>query len=274
MKPEIPDILAIIAGNGVYPVLLAQSARQNGIRRIVVLAFKGETERAIVKYADEVKWLRLGCLTDFLEAVRNSGARHAVMAGQITPTALFHVRPDSAAMALLAKLEKRNAETIFGAIGDEIRKLGVELLPASAFMESHMPPAGTLSARAPDDREKADIALGFNVAKVTSGLDIGQTVVVKEGTIIAVEAFEGTNATIRRTLDLCGPGAVIVKTAKRGHDMRFDIPVIGMNTMKLLRKVRASALAVEANRTIILEKDKVTAEANRMNMCLVAHACD
>ncbi|MEI6971942.1 MAG: UDP-2,3-diacylglucosamine diphosphatase LpxI [bacterium] len=266
----MPESLALIAGKGVYPLLLAQSAKQQGVKRVAAIAFKHETESAIGRCADEVKWLRIGQLQALLDAVKETGAKYAVMAGQLTPTALFHVRLDALAISELGRLKARNAETIFGAVADLLARNGTELLPASQFMESHMPAAGILSKRTPTAIEESDIQLGFRAAKATSGMDIGQTVVVKNGTILAVEAFEGTNAAIRRAYDLNGAGTVIVKVAKQGHDMRFDIPVIGMDTMKLLRKVRAAVLAVEANRTIILEREKVVEEANRLNISLVA----
>ena len=266
----IPESLGLIAGKGAYPRLLAASAKKQGVRRVFAVAFRGETDSVIQKCADEVVWLRFGQLEALLEAFRTSGVRQAVMAGQITPTHLFTMRLDRRALSLLTKLRERNAETIFGAIADELRTVGVELLPASLFMESAMPEAGVLSARPPTDREKADIEIGLSVAKMTSGLDIGQTVVIKEGTILAVEAFEGTDAAIARAGKLGGPGAVIVKVAKRGHDMRFDIPVVGEHTLRSLRKIKASALAVEAHRTILLEREKIIAEANRLNLCLVS----
>ena len=266
----MPESLALIAGKGVYPLLLAQSAKKQGVKRVCAIAFKHETESAIEECADEVTWLKLGQLQALLDAVKKTGITHAVMAGQLTPTALFYVRLDALALSELGRLKVRNAETIFGTVADLLKKNGTELLPASKFMESHMPVAGILTSRRPNEREEADIQLGFKAAKTTSGIDIGQTVVVKEGIILAVEAFEGTNATIRRAYDLQGTGTVVVKVAKRDHDMRFDIPVIGMDTMKLLKKVRAAVLAVEAGRTIILEQEKVVKEADRLGMCLVA----
>ncbi len=270
MTLSVPESLGLIAGNGAYPRLLADSAKKQGVRRVFAVAFKGETDRAIERSADEVVWLRLGQLEAMLEAFRNSGVKQAVMAGQITPTHLFTLRLDRRALSLLTKLRERNAETIFGAIANELKSVGVELMPASLFMEYAMPEAGVLSARPPTDREKADIEIGLQVAKMTSGLDIGQTVVIKEGTILAVEAFEGTDVAIARAGKLGGPGAVIVKVAKRGHDMRFDIPVVGLHTMKALRRIKAAALAVEAHRTILLEREKIIAEANRLGLSLVA----
>jgi hypothetical protein len=194
------------------------------------------------------------------------------MAGQITPVSLFRLRPDRRALALLARLGQRNARTIFGAVCAELATVGAQLLPAWRFMEKSLPPAGQLSRRAPTGREQKDIELGMRVAKTVSALEIGQTVIVKEGTIIAVEAFEGTDETILRAGKLAGAGAVVVKTARSDHDMRYDIPVVGLKTMQLLKKIRAAALAVEADRTIMLELDKIIAEADKQDLALVAVA--
>ncbi len=266
----MPERLGIIAGRGAYPRLLAESARRQGVSEIFSVAFKHETDSAIGRFCDEVKWLPLGRLDALLNALRESGVRQVVMAGQITPTHLFRIRPDMKMLALLNKLRLRNAETIFGAVGDELKTLGIELLPAYLFMESAMPEPGLLGVRPPTEIEEADIALGFRVAKLTSGLEIGQTVVVKQGTILAVEAFEGTDETMLRAGKLGGHGAVVVKVAKQGHDMRFDIPVVGERTMKILKKIKAAALAVEAKRTILLEREKIVAQADRMGLCLCA----
>jgi len=270
MNSVVPESLGLIAGKGVYPLLLAESARKQGVKRIFSIAFKGETEKAIEKYADEVIWINLGLLGAMLDALRDSHVKNVVMAGQITPTHLFNIRMDAKMLSLLKKLPTKNAETIFGAVADELKALGMDLMPASMFMEAHMPEAGLLSRRVPTETEQNDIEIGLKVARTTSGLDIGQTVVIKGGTILAVEAFEGTDETIERAGKLGGPGAVIVKVAKRGHDMRFDIPVIGMHTLKTLRKIKASLLAVEAGRAILLEREKIIEEINNMDMCLVA----
>ncbi len=266
----MPETLGVIAGLGSYPWQLARSAHAQGVKRVVAFAFKGETERVIAKYADEVVWMHLGSLQALLDAVQAKGVTKLVMAGQIKPTRLFNLRLDAKALAVLRTLKVRNAHTIFGAIGDELRAIGAELLPAYCFMETEMPAAGTLGRRAPDAREAADIQLGAKVAKVTSGLEIGQTVVVKEGTVLAVEGFEGTDETILRAGRLGGPGGVVVKVAKLGHDMRFDIPIVGLRTFKMLKKAKISCLAVEAKRTILLERDKLAAEADRLGIAFVA----
>lgn len=267
---DVPNALGIIAGKGAYPLLLAESAKTQGVQRLVTVAFRKETDPRIESLSDETHWVHLGQLDALLEAFKLARLSHAVMAGQITPTHLFNVRMDKAMLSLLKQLRSRNAETIFGAIADALGGIGVELLPASSFMASHTPDAGLLSSRSPDDRETDDINLGLEVARATSGLDIGQTVVIKEGTIIAVEAFEGTDQTIIRAGELAGDGTVVVKLAKSGHDMRFDIPVVGEQTMQTLKKIKASALAIEAGRAILLERDKLISMANRMNLCFLA----
>jgi UDP-2,3-diacylglucosamine hydrolase len=267
---EIPESLGLIAGGGSYPWQLARSAHAQGVKRVVAFAFKGDAERTIQKYADETVWLHLGAMEALKAAVKASGVAKMVMAGRIRPARLFNLRPDARALAILRSLKTKNAHTIFGALADELKTVGVEMLPAYCFMETEMPAAGVLGRRRPDDREQADIRLGAQAAKLTSGLEIGQTVVVKDGTILAVEGFEGTDATILRAGKLGGPGGVVVKVAKRGHDMRFDIPIIGLRTFKSLKKAKASCLAVEAKRTILLEREKLAAEADRLGLAFVA----
>lgn len=264
----IPETLALIAGRGEYPLLLADAARTCGVKRIAAVAFKGETRRAIEQAADDVTWSHAGSLGGLLEALKKSGARQAVMAGQINPKNLFFARLDKALRDLLKSLPMKNAHTIFGGVIGEIEKIGVELLPASAFMQNYMPQAGLLSARAPDERERRDIEIGRRVIKETSHLDIGQTVVVKEGMVLAVEAFEGTDRAIRRGGKLGGKGAVVVKVPKVGHDMRFDIPVIGSRTLRSIRKAGAACLALEAGGAIILNKEELTAQADAMGLAV------
>jgi DUF1009 family protein len=262
--------LVILAGKGDYPLLLARSARQQGVKRLVAIAFRHETRRAIARDVDEVHWVYLGQLQSLLDAFRATGIRHAVMAGQITPTHLFSIRLDRAALSMLGRLRERNAHTIFGAFCDELKGIGLQLLPAYLFMEKAMPPVGLIAGPPPSPEQESDIRLGIQVAKTTSGIEIGQTVAVKQGTILAVEAFEGTDEAILRAARLGGPGIVVVKVAKRGHDMRFDIPVVGARTLKTLRKARAAVLAVEAGRTILLERDELIRQAGRLRLCLTA----
>lgn len=268
------ESLGIIAGKGAYPCLLAESARKQGVERLVAVAFKKETDPAIQTLVDETIWLRVGQLARLLEAFQQRGVRQVVMAGQITPTHLFRVRPDARMIQLLAGLKQRNAHTIFGAVGDALQDVGVELKPASLFMEYAMPKAGVLTRRGPTEAEQRDIELGVHVARITSRLDIGQTVVIKQGTILAVEAFEGTDRTIRRAAKLGGSGIVVVKAAKPGHDMRFDIPVVGMRTLRLLGKLQAGVLAVQAGRSILLEQSRLVEAADRAGVCITVVTVD
>jgi len=270
MTEAIPEKLGIIAGHGAYPRLLAEGARKQGVRQVVAVAFRGETDPKIEKVADQVIWLHVGQLEAMLEAFRKHGIAQAVMAGQIAPSNIFNVRLDVRALAILARLKDRNARTIFGAIGDELKAIGVKLLPAYRFMEDTMPAPGLLSRRVPTERERQDIELGLQAAKATSALEIGQTVVVKEGVILAVEAFEGTDETLLRAGKLGGVGAVVVKVARQGHDMRYDIPVVGLRTLAVLKKIKATVLAVEARRTILLEREQIIERADKQNLAFIA----
>jgi len=265
---EIPETLALIAGRADYPLLLARAARTYGVKRIFAIAFKGETRRVIEQEADEVVWLHAGCLGGLLDRLKTSGAAHAVMAGQINPRNFFFVRMDQTLLHLLQGLPVKNAHTIFGGIAQAIEACGIQLLPASSFMQDYMPAAGVLTARAPHGRELNDIQIGRRVIKETSHLDIGQTVVVKEGMILAVEAFEGTDKAIRRGGKLGGKGVRVIKVPKVGHDMRFDVPVIGSNTLQSLKKAKASCLAIEEGGAILLRKDDLIAEANQMGLAI------
>src|SRR6187455_2931293 len=191
MRPlqEISATLALIAGNGTYPFATVRGARAAGVKRIVVAAFEGETNPALASEVDDVKWLRVGQLGKMISFLAESGARHAIMAGQIAPRNLFDLRPDVKALLILARLKERNAESIFRAIGEEMAKAGVELLPATTFLDDQLASAGIIAGPRLSRREEMDLSYGFKLAKEVSRLDIGQTVVVKAGTVLAVEAF-------------------------------------------------------------------------------------
>ena len=256
------DSLALIAGKGAYPVELAISARAQGVKRVEVVAFRGETRKDIEQVADEVRWMYVGQLQALLDALYGFDAVHAVMAGQITPSHLFNARLDKPMRDLLRRLPRKNADTIFGAVGDELASIGIELLPASRFMERNLASAGVLTSREPSDQERADMRQGFELAKRCAELQAGQAVAVKRGTVIAVEGFEGTDEMILRAGKVGGEGCVVVKVAQPGHDMRWDIPVVGTTTMKNLRKARCTCLAVEAGRAILLEREALVKAAD------------
>ena len=262
--------LCIIAGRGVYPLELARSARAAGVDCVVAVAFRGETRRELAREVDAMRWVHVGHLASLLAAVGDLGAGEAAMAGQIKPSNLFLTRLDRPMRELLARLPRRNADTIFGAVGEELAKMGVTLTHAGRFMESRMPAAGVLTERQPTDEERADIAQGFELAKANAKLKAGQAVVIKRGTVIAVEGFEGTDRMIRRAGRVGGPGGVVVKVAQEDHDMRFDIPVVGVRTLKSMRRAGCRCLALEAGRSILLEREQVVEAANASGIALVA----
>lgn len=264
----IPEKLFLIAGSGDYPLLVAESARRAGVREIAVAAFEGETGEATVKAADTVAWLRVGQLGRMLEAAKKSGARHAMMAGQLAPKNLFDLRPDLKALVLLAKLKRRNAETLFGEVARQLGLAGVELLGATTFLEDHLAMEGLIAGPRLKKREIEDLEYGFHIAKESSQLDIGQTVVVKNGTVLAVEAFEGTNECIRRGGALGKQGATMVKVSKPKQDMRFDVPVVGETTIANAAEAKLRAIGVEAGCTLLLNKPRVCAAAEKAGISL------
>ncbi|HJT46034.1 MAG TPA: UDP-2,3-diacylglucosamine diphosphatase LpxI [Chthoniobacterales bacterium] len=264
----VPQTLGIIAGNGVYPKELAQAARKNGVKQIIAAAFTGETDRSIETLADTVEWLRVGQLGRLLKFFRDNDVHQAIMAGQIAPKNLFELRPDVKALMVMAKLKQRNAESIFTAIAHELKKANVELLPAISFLLDELATEGLISGPKLSRAEEADIDLGWNVAKEMARLDIGQTIIVKNGTVLAVEAFEGTNDAIKRGGALAREGAVMIKVAKPNQDMRFDVPVVGVETIKVATEAKVRVIAVEIGKTLLLERDKVIDLAARANISI------
>ncbi len=237
--------------------------------RIFVAAFENETDPALADVVDNLRWLRVGQLGKLLGYARETGARRAIMAGQIAPKNLFDLRPDFAALLLLAKLKERNAETLFGAVADALAKEGIELLPATTYLEEFLAPAGHFAGPRPPRRVHDDVAFGLRIAKETSRLDIGQTVVVRNGTVLAVEAFEGTNEAIKRGALLGRGQAVAVKVSKPGQDFRFDVPVIGPVTLEAGASGGLRALAVEAGRTLLIEPDRLKRMADEHRISII-----
>lgn len=254
-----PRTIGIIAGNGVYPETFIEAARRHAPEvRLVMAAFENETRSHIVPTADAAAWFRVGQLGKLMKFFRAEGVTEAVMVGQIAPKNLFDLRPDLRTLVLLARLKERNAETLFGTIADELAKDGITLLPATTFLDDQLPGPGPVCGPPLSKRQLADAAFGFRIAKATSALDIGQTVLVRHGTILAVEAFEGTNACIRRGGELGKRKEVLlVKVSKPSQDMRFDIPVIGCQTIETCAEAGVSGIVIEAGCTLMLEKTEV-----------------
>jgi len=270
MTPHLqqPETLFLIAGNGTYPRLAVKGAREAGVTKIVAAAFEGETDPALAGFVDEIHWMRVGQMGRLLDAAKKSGATASMMAGQIAPGNLFNLRPDFHALILLAKLKERNAETLFGAVAGELKKAGVPLLIATTFLEKHLASEGLIAGPKPKSRILEDITYGLGIAKEVSRLDIGQTVVVKKGTVLAVEGFDGTDSTIRRGGELGRGEAVVVKVSKPRQDMRFDVPVIGPRTLETAAAAGVTAIAMEAGRTLLLEVDQLRELATRHNITL------
>ncbi len=251
--------IGIIAGSGVYPETFIAAARRHspGVK-LSVAAFVDETDPELAKQADALEWFRVAQLGKMLSFFKREGVTEAVMVGQISPKNLFNMRPDLRVLVILARVKERNAETLFGAVADELAKEGITVLSATTFLEDHLPGPGHVCGPALKKRQLADAEFGFRIAKQTSALDIGQSVVVRHGTVLAVEAYEGTNRCIHRGGELGhGKEVILVKVSKPNQDMRFDVPVIGPQTIENCKAAGLCAIAIEARKTLLLEKEKI-----------------
>ena len=266
--PQKP--VALIAGQGLYPVLVAQAIRRAGLP-LKLIAFDEETRPDLVESFPEAdrRTILVGQLGKMLRALEQFGAGYAYMAGQIAPRRLFKgLHPDLKTTRLLLSLKRRNAETIFGAIAAEIEKLGITLLDARAFLDDHLATPGVMTGgRFPIDREYLEH--GVHLAREVARLDIGQGVVVRNGTVLAVEAFEGTDEMLRRAGAFKTGQALFVKTVKASQDYRFDVPVFGQHTLETMREAGIAAAALEAGKVIILDRPAVVAQARTWGIHLL-----
>lgn len=264
------ETLGMIAGNRALPLLFARAARGAGVKRLVAVAFEGETDPAITSLVDDVVWVKVGQLSRMIAAFTDRKVRQCVMLGQIAPKNLFDVRPDLRAMAVLFKLKERNAHSIFGAVANELKKDGVELIEATPWLQPLMPGAGFQLGRKLSEEQRADVEFGYGIAKEVSRLEIGQTIVVKAGTVLAVEGFEGTDKCLARGGELAGKdgGAVAVKVAKVNHDMRFDVPCLGPQTLETCARAGVAVLAFESGRSLLLEQEVCASLAERNKLTI------
>jgi len=262
--------LALIAGKGAYPILLAERAREAGVP-VRLVELQGETSAELVNsFPDKERTtVKVGQVGKLLKVLKKFGAGYAVMAGQVTPGKLFRgLHPDLKAVRLLAGLDRRNAETIFGAIADEMEKTGVHLLDARAFMDADLADAGEMVA----GKTKIDpehLAHGIELARESARLDVGQSVVVSQGTALAIEAFEGTNAMLARAGAFGAKNTLFVKTGKAKQDNRFDVPVFGLQTLQVMGDANLSAAALEAGAVLLLDKPTVLAQAKKLGIGLI-----
>src|SRR5689334_4824657 len=252
------ESIGIIAGNRSLPLIFARQARKAGAKRLVAVAFDGETDPALAGLVDDIVWIKVGQLSKLIAAFTDRGIKQCIMAGQIAPKNLYDVRPDFRAMALLLRVKEKNAHTIFGAIADALKKDGVELIEATPWLQPLMPGAGFGFGPKLSKEQQEDAQFGFRLAKEMTRLEIGQTVVVKEGAVLAVEAFEGTDRCLARGGELAGKagGAVAVKVAREKHDLRFDIPCLGPQTLETCAQAKISVLAFEAGKSLLLEQER------------------
>jgi len=266
-----PDTIGIIAGNRTLPLEFARLARAAGVRRLVAAAFENETDPALAALVDDIVWLRVGQLSKLIAVFTDRGVKECVMVGQIAPKNLFDFRPDLRAMALVFRLKEKNAHTIFGAIADELQKDGVTLIDATRWLKPLMPSAGFQLGPKLSAGQREDIAFGHRIAKEVSRLEIGQIVVVKNGTVLAVEGFEGTDKCLARGGELAGKfgGAVAVKVAREKHDLRFDIPCLGSRTLQTCAAAGISVLALEPGKTLLLEAETCAQLAKKHKISVV-----
>ena len=261
--------LIVIAGSGAYPRLLVEGAKRAGVEQMDVVAIKSSTARATWKAADHVHWITLGGIAEGIRWVGANGYEGAFLAGQVNPLSLFRGRFDAEVKRWLAELPVKNAHTIFGKLSEKFAEAGTPILPASLYMEDHLPGVGPLTKRGLTAAEESDVRHAMHVARDVGQHDVGQTVMVKSGMVLAVEAFEGTNGAIKRGGRLGGRGSIVFKAARDGHDMRFDIPVVGLKTLKVMKRAGATALAFQAGRLVLLDKESVIRYADDHDIAVV-----
>lgn len=263
----------MLSGKGAYPRIFAETARAAGVP-LSLIAIEGDVDDEFVATfpQERVITVKLGQLGKFLNSLKKLNSRYFVMCGQVAPKRLFGgLVPDLKAALILAKLKERNAHTIFGAIADEAAKIGVIQLDARAFMDAEMAHAGTLVGKE-KNIEPFALEYGIRIAKECARLDIGQGVVVSGGTVTAVEAYEGTDKMLRRCADIPKKNPLYVKTVKPGHDYRFDVPCFGMRTLESLEIGGIKNVALQTDNVVILEKEKVLAEAAKRGITIVGYS--
>ncbi|MCL4811628.1 MAG: UDP-2,3-diacylglucosamine diphosphatase LpxI [Vicinamibacteraceae bacterium] len=265
--------VGLIAGNGRFPFLVLEAAREMG-HDVTVVAVKEEAEPGLADVAREAgatfHWLSLGQLGKAIATFKSEGVRQAVMAGQVKHTKIFSgIVPDLTLMSVLLRLKAKNTDALIAAVADVMRDKGIELLDSTAFLEPLVARPGSLAARPPSDEERDDLDFGYRMADAIAGLDIGQTIVVKDRAVVAVEAMEGTDAAILRAGRLAGPGTRVVKVAKPNQDMRFDVPVVGVPTIEVMKTAGATAISIDAGRTLIVDGGRFLEAARDANIAVV-----
>ncbi len=262
----------MIAGNGRFPFLVLEGARREGVD-MVVAAIKEETDPGVTQLASVVEWISVGHLGRLIRFFKREGVTRAIMAGQVRHVQIFKLNalPDLRMARMLARLKRRNTDALIGAVADELESEGVALIDSTTFLQPLIAREGALTGRAPNKREMADIEYGLSVAMELARLDLGQTIVVKNQAVVALEAMEGTDATIRRASELVrGRPLTVVKVAKPDQDMRFDVPVIGLDTIETARACNVTAMSITANKTLIFDRDETIDAADLNRIAIIA----
>lgn len=267
------DKVGLIAGSGRFPLIFAQNARESGVR-VVAVAHRGETSEEIERFADEVTWVHVGQLGKIVRTFRNADVRNAVMAGGIRKARLLsRFRPDPRGLALLARMKRRDDDYLLRGVAAELEREGIRVLESTLFLERIIPAeSGVLTRTWPGPEQWKDVRMGVPAAKTLGGLGIGQTLVLKAGVILAVEAVEGTDAAIRRGGGMVDGPVVVVKMSKPQQDLRFDVPAVGPGTIDVLKEAGGGVLAVERRRSILLDREKLLAAADDAGIAVVAVA--
>jgi DUF1009 family protein len=263
-------IIGIIAGGGRFPLMIAHAAKRRGFR-VVAVAHLDETDSALSGEVDEIVWIRLGRLGQLINALKGYGVRKTLMAGTITKKRMFeHIRPDLKGLAMMSRLAVFHDDDILRAVAGELARQGIEIVSSAVYLPELLAPRGCLTRRRPGKAELGDIDLGWRIAKELGRLDIGQCVVVRRKTILALEAIDGTNETILRGGTLARKEAVVVKVSKPNQDLRFDVPSVGVETLKTMSRVKASVLAVEAGKTLMFDRQEMIAYADTKGISIVS----
>ncbi len=262
--------IGLIAGNGNFPIAFARAAKEKGLQ-VIAVAHEGETMPELAQWVDGIFWIKVGQLGKLIGILKEQQVADVLMAGGIKKTRLFEGgMPDLRAMALLAKMIHKKDDSILRAIARELESEGITVRESTLYLDTIVAKPGVMTKRKPSKDEKRDIEFGWQMAKEIGRLDIGQTVVVKDQAVLAVEAIEGTDEAIRRGGGLCGKDAVVVKICKPHQDLRFDLPAVGAMTVQSMKSVKASCLAVESGKTIMIERDDLIRDADEAGIAIVA----
>lgn len=268
--PEENQIIGLIAGGGQFPLMISEAARKRGLR-VVAVAHHGETDPSLSEQADETVWIKLGQLGRLVKAFRKTGVNKALMAGTINKKQMFNnVRPDLKGLSIMSKLAVFHDDDILVAVAKELEKEGIEIVSSTSFLPELLAPPGCFTKKKPSKSEKADIEFGWKMVKELGRLDIGQCVVVRSKTVLALEAIDGTDETILRGGRIAKEKAVVVKVSKPQQDLRFDVPSVGLDTVKVMSRVRASVLAIEAGKTLMFDKPEMISHADEEGISIIS----